>query len=52
MFNVLFSRQGVTGLQSDVLPDFFYQTEWLGKFHGETVPPVKLAEDSFTDRVD
>ena len=60
------SPSGLDRTKSGVLPaiNLFFlgptKAECLGKLHGETVPPVKLAEacpvpaeaDSFTDRVD
>ena len=54
---VLTRRPGSTGLnQASCLPSIFFlgptKAECLGKLHGENAPPVKLAEDSFTDRVD
>jgi hypothetical protein len=36
-------------IQAVILPT---KVEYFGKLHGEGLFPVKLAEDSFTDRVD
>jgi hypothetical protein len=43
--------------KSGVLPAISYlygptKAKWLGKLRGESTSPVKLAEDSFTGRVD
>jgi hypothetical protein len=49
---VLTRRPGSTGLNQASCLIFPTKAERLGKLHGETVSPVKLAEDSFTGRVD
>jgi hypothetical protein len=51
------SPSGLNRTKSGVLPAINYlygptKAKWLGKLRGESTSPVKLAEDSFTGRVD